>query len=199
MDRLQLTGLVCVMTLLGVSCSAEDKDASAVPAAAGSGAVPSSALGSESGSLGDPNKDASAVDANAGSAAPPSAAGSEQGTLGDPNVRAKLRDLALRASLVAGISSPRTMIAVASPDHQAAEQIISGAIIYDHAPVYVIVMTGGRFTANMAPPGVPAPQGDVLTLTVDAATYRVTDIGIVNAEPDLSKIASGNPVDLSVK
>jgi hypothetical protein len=98
-----------------------------------------------------------------------------QASLRDPNVKAKLRALALQA---AGASPLQTMIATASPDHQAAEEIISGDIVNDHAPVYIIEMTGGPFTARSSPPGVPAPQGDVLTLTVDAQTYRVTDSSI---------------------
>jgi hypothetical protein len=43
---------------------------------------------------------------------------------------------------------------------------------------------------------VPPLEGNVLTATVNAATYDVTDVGIVNAEPDLSKIASA-AVDLN--
>jgi hypothetical protein len=81
------------------------------------------------------------------------------------------------------------MHAVAASDHQAAETVLSGAIINDHVPVFVIKMTGGPFTDGSHPPGVPAPPGsNVLTLTVDAATYRVTDIGYVDEEPDLGRI-----------
>lgn len=67
---------------------------------------------------------------------------------------------------------------------------MSGAIIPDHAPVYVIEMTGGTFTAQHHPPGVPAPEGKVLTLTVDAATHRVTDISYLHEAPDLDEIGS---------
>ena len=102
-------------------------------------------------------------------------------------MRAKLRALALQA---AGASTPQTMIATASADHQAAEKVISGAIVNDHGPVYVIAITGGPFTARSSPSGVSAPQGDVLTLTVDARTFQVTDTGITNDAPDLSLIGS---------
>jgi hypothetical protein len=90
------------------------------------------------------------------------------------------------------------MIAVASTDHQAAEKVVSGDIVNDHAPVYVVEMTGGPFTAKYAstPPGVPAPQGNVLTITVDALTYRVTDAGIMPNAPDLTQISS-DVVDLA--
>jgi hypothetical protein len=108
-----------------------------------------------------------------------------QASLSDPNVKAKLRALALQA---AGSSPTKTMIAAASPDHQAAEEIVSGDIVNDHVPVYVIVITGGPFTAGSSPSGVPAPQGDVLTLTVDAQTFSVTDGGITNDAPDLTLV-----------
>jgi hypothetical protein len=187
----RLTGLVAAMMWLGSSCSAEHEDASAADMVAGSGSASSSARGSEQGTSEGPNQAPIAADKDAGNgAAQSSAPGSKQGTLGDPNVRAKLRELALRASSATGVASPRTMVAVASPDHQAAEAVVSGAIINDHAAVYVIVVTGGRFTIDEAPPGQPFPHGDVLTLTVNAADYSVPDFGVANEEPDLSKISS---------
>ena len=115
-----------------------------------------------------------------------------QASLGDPNVRAKLRTVALQA---AGTSPPKTMIATASPDHQAAEKITSGDIVEDHEPVYVIEITGGPFTARSSPAGVPAPQGNVLTLTLNAQTYSVLDVGITNDAPDLTQI--GPVIDLT--
>jgi hypothetical protein len=57
-------------------------------------------------------------------------------------------------------------------------------------------MKGGPFTATHHPPGIAAPQGNVLRVTVDAATHRVTDVALVNAEPDLTQIGS-HTVDLS--
>jgi hypothetical protein len=163
MYRTYPTALVCMMTWLGISCAAEDAGA----ADGGNAATESE------GPLA-----ATPIDPNAVKAA-----------LGDPTVVAKLRDLGLQIASNAGVSSPMKMYVVATADHQNAETILSGAIINDHAPVYVVVMTGGPFTAPNPPPGVPAVQSHVLTVTVDAATYRVTDIGFVNAEPDLSKIA----------
>jgi hypothetical protein len=131
-------------------------------------------------------------------AAMPTDPNAVKAALGDPDVVAKLRDLGLQIASSTGVSSPMKMYVVAAGDHQDAETILSGAIINDHAPVYVIVMTGGPFTAQKSPPGVPAVQSNVLTVTVDAATNRVTDIGFVNMEPDLSKIALVT-VDLSSK
>src|SRR5579863_8202647 len=115
-----------------------------------------------------------------------------QGPLADPSVRARLRALALQASSANGVPSPKTMIAVYALDHQAAEKIISGDIVNDHVPVYVIEVTGGPFTDTNAsvPPGAPPPQGNALTLTVDAQTYQVTDFGITLNVPDLTPISS---------
>jgi hypothetical protein len=112
--------------------------------------------------------------------------------LADPSVRAKLRALALQASSANGVPSPKTMIAVYSPDDQAAESIISGDIVNDHVPVYVIEVTGGPFTDTNAsvPPGAPPPQGNALTLAVDAQTYQLTDFGITPNVPDLTQISS---------
>lgn len=118
---------------------------------------------------------------------PPGDPSAAQAALGDPNVVAKLRDLALQFSSLAGVSSPMTMHTVAA-DHQVAEKIISGDLVYGHAPVYVIKITGGPFTASRHPNGVAAPHGNFLTLTVDAATYRLTDTFYSDVEPDLTKI-----------
>jgi hypothetical protein len=107
----------------------------------------------------------------------------------------ELRALAMHRASVAGVSSPATIHAVACSDHQAAATVISGAGVNDHAPVYVVEMTGGPFVATGHPPGVPAPQGDVLTLTIDAQTHRVTDVGYHPVAPDLTQIDS-DVVDL---
>ena len=72
--------------------------------------------------------------------------------LADPNVRAKLRTMALEASSANGVPSPKTIEVVASPDHQAAEKIVSGDIVNDHVAVYVVEVTGGTFTDNTARP-----------------------------------------------
>lgn len=136
----------------------------------------------------------------AGSAGSTDAAvqGNPHSALDDPEVIAKLQSLALQASASAGVSSPASMRAVAVADHQDAETYLSGATVYDHAPVYVVKIVGGRFTATRHPRGVPAPYGSVLTLTIDAATFRVTDIGYVDVEPDLSRLGSGE-IDLPLK
>jgi hypothetical protein len=122
-------------------------------------------------------------------------AGPSVGALSDPEVVSKLRSLAMRRASRAGVSSPATMQAVAASDHQVAENVVSGAIVNDHAPVYVIEMTGGPFMASHHPRAMAAPQGDVLTVTVDAQTLRVTDVGIHSVAPDLTAIDS-NTVDL---
>jgi hypothetical protein len=108
--------------------------------------------------------------------------------LKDANVRGRLHGLAIAAAAHAGVAKPGKMQVVVASDHQTAATLVSGAIVNDHAPVYVINISGGPFTAAHHPPGVDAPQGDVLTVTVDAASKRITDIGIVDTAPDLSQL-----------
>jgi hypothetical protein len=114
----------------------------------------------------------------------------------DPNEMATLRGIALGVSSTAGVSSPTTIQAVAASDRQTAASILSGATIQDRSPVYVIKVKGGPFTSPRHPPGVTAPQHAFLTVTVDAATKRLTDIGYVDVEPDLTQIGS-SVVDLA--
>ncbi|HVZ33067.1 MAG TPA: hypothetical protein VG963_11610 [Polyangiaceae bacterium] len=99
-----------------------------------------------------------------------------QDAFGDPNVVAKLRDVGLQASSGDGVPSPTKMYAVEVSDHQAAETALGAS----------------------APPGASVPQGSVLSITLDAATYDTTDWGVSNVEPDLSRVASAR-VDLLAK
>jgi hypothetical protein len=122
----------------------------------------------------------------------------EKAALVDPDVISTLRSVAIRASTKAGVPQPRSVYAVAASDHQAAETLLSGAVINDHSPVFVIVMTGGPFTRTSHPPGAKPPTGNVMRLTVDAQSYRVTDIGLISDAPDLSQIDS-NVVDLTAE
>ena len=119
------------------------------------------------------------------------ACGGPSDGLADPSVRAKLRALALQASSANGVPSPKTMIAVYSPDDQAAQEIISGEIVNDHVPVYVIEVTGGPFTCNSCsvPPGASPPHGNALTITVNAQSFQGTDFGITPNVPDLTQIS----------
>jgi hypothetical protein len=103
-------------------------------------------------------------------------------------IASSLHALALDTSKRWGVEAPATVRAVATADHQAAESVISGAIINDHSPVYVVQVTGGTFTALHHPPDVEAPHGTVLTITFDAATLRMTDVGIDEAAPELGQI-----------
>jgi hypothetical protein len=115
-------------------------------------------------------------------------ANAAKAALRDAKVRRNLRGVAMQESSRLGVAQPAKMQAVGASDHQAAAALLSGAIVDDHVPVYVVNMTGGPFTATHHPPGEPAPQGNVLTVTIDAATNRVTDIGIVDDEPDLNQL-----------
>jgi hypothetical protein len=106
-------------------------------------------------------------------------------------VVAKLRDMGLQASSRAGVPLPKTMVAVAASDEQAAEMALTGGSVPSHEPVYVTVVTGGTFTLDASrPQGAPAPQGTVLTITVEQGTFRLTEVGLTNKEPDLDKIGS---------
>jgi len=58
-----------------------------------------------------------------------------------------------------------------------------------------VQMTGGTFTATHHRYGQPAPRGTVLTVTFDAATMEVTDVGYDTVAPDLTKI-DPQPIDL---
>jgi hypothetical protein len=84
------------------------------------------------------------------------------------------------------------MTAVCSPDHQAAEKAISGDLVNDHVPVYVVEVTGGLFTDKNAsvPPGGSPPQGSALTITVNEQTFQVTDFSVTANAPDLTQISS---------
>lgn len=124
-----------------------------------------------------------------------SACGSNDGDLDDSEVQAKLRALSLGAASIAGVPSPQTMLAVWSPDHQAAESVVSGDTIFDHAPVYVVEMTGGTFTALRGGPANMPPHGQVLTLTINADTFETTDVGIHDMTTDLRRI-NGHVVNL---
>jgi hypothetical protein len=115
--------------------------------------------------------------------------------LRDVGVATNLGAVAREQCAAAGVASPATMHAVVASNHQAAETVVSGAIINDHVPVYVVQMTGGPFIVPHHPPHRSAPVGDVLTVTFDAATYRVLDIGYDSVAPDLSRIDS-DVVDL---
>jgi hypothetical protein len=113
----------------------------------------------------------------------------------DTTVRRNLTSAARSIAQRAGVETPASIVAVAAADHQAAEAVVSGAILADHDPVYVVQMTGGTFTSPHHPHGRPAPQGNVLTVTFRAATLEVTDVGYDSVAPDLTKI-DAQPVDL---
>jgi hypothetical protein len=145
-----------------------------------------------------PRSEVGTAPANSAPSSVLAAAGPHNATkaaLVDPDVLSTLRGVAIRASSKAGVSQPQRVYAVAASDHQAAETLLSGAVINDHSPVFVIVMTGGPFTHISHPPGADAPTGNVMSITVDAQTYRVTDIGITQTEPDLTQMGS-DVVDL---
>jgi hypothetical protein len=67
----------------------------------------------------------------------------------DPTVLAELRVLRLHASSISDASSPATIHAVAAIDHQVAEKALSGALVNDHAAVYLRLMTSSSHSRWM--------------------------------------------------
>ena len=94
----------------------------------------------------------------------------------DPKEMVALRTVALGVAAKAGVSSPAAFQAVAALHRQAAASVLSDAVIQDHASVYVVKVMGGPFTSPRHPPGVTPRGYAFLTVAVDAATKRVTDI-----------------------
>ena len=115
--------------------------------------------------------------------------------LSQPAVRVQLADASRTLAKQLNVAQPATMMAVATTDHQVAEAAISGAVLNEHDPVYVVQMTGGTFTALHHPHGQDFPTGTVLTVTYDAKTMRITDVGFDTVAPDLHAIDT-NVVDL---
>ncbi|HLX77634.1 MAG TPA: hypothetical protein VKR27_02030, partial [Acidimicrobiales bacterium] len=62
------------------------------------------------------------------------------------------------------------------------EQAAGGDIVNSNQPVYELVLRG-RFVCYgcSRPAGAPVQRGTVLTVTVDRATFAVTDFGIGNS------------------
>jgi hypothetical protein len=115
--------------------------------------------------------------------------------LSQPTVRVQLADASRALATQLEVAHPATMMAVATSDHSAAEAAISGAVLNEHDPVYVVQMTGGTFKALHHPQGQDFPTGTVLTVTYDAKTMRITDVGFDTVAPDLHAI-DANVVDL---
>lgn len=119
---------------------------------------------------------------------------------GDPamldklSVQLQLHELTRDFATQLGVDRPATMVAVAAVDHAAAEEAISGAQLDEHDPVFVVQVTGGQFTALRHPPNQPAPSGNVLTVTYDAKTLQVLDVGLDEVAPAIERL--GKPVDL---
>jgi hypothetical protein len=98
--------------------------------------------------------------------------------------------IALLAARQAGDPAP-LLVQHSEGTRRQANLVDSGEIVTGDRWSYLIAARG-RFVADNAPrpPGAPAPRGSVLTLVVDAATGRVTDSGISNRYPDLSRLGS---------
>lgn len=96
--------------------------------------------------------------------------------------------IALRAARSAGDREPR-LIQHREGTRERANLVDAGDVVPGHRWSYLIAERG-RFVFNRAPTplGAHAPTGSVLTLIVDAATRQVTDSGLSNRYPDLSRL-----------
>jgi hypothetical protein len=106
---------------------------------------------------------------------------------------ARLTAIAMRAARASGDADPRGIEFVATTRHRA--QALLGEGIPQRNASYLVQLRG-HFTGYDAsvPPGKKLPAGDVMTLTVSAATGAVTDVSLTNAAVNLR--ALGRPTVL---
>lgn len=110
---------------------------------------------------------------------------------------ATLRGLAVKAASWA--RAPMTSARVVPvTGHQAAAAMISGSSVDTDVPVYVMTLTGtGPFHATgfVNAEGIE-PTGNVLVLTIDAATHRLLDQSFQSTAPDMTPVQTKEPVEL---
>jgi len=95
-----------------------------------------------------------------------------------------LRAIGLAEAQASGDAKPSSISYISTTRPQA-DKVLGTATTGDNA-VYVIRMTG-HFTAKTGPVG-NKPTGTVMTVTVSAATGRITDWGITDSPTDLSRV-----------
>lgn len=99
----------------------------------------------------------------------------------------EVKSLAVRFASQAGEKNPTSMEMV-STKRAAAQAHVKGGKVDSDQGVYLVQVRGG-FTGHMVPrpKGAPAPKGDAITLTIDAATGELTDWSLGKAS-DLAKL-----------
>jgi hypothetical protein len=100
---------------------------------------------------------------------------------------AALRAIALRAARVNGDDNPASIEYVATTRHRA--QALLGQKMPENNASYFIQVRG-NFTGHYAsvPRGAKLPTGNVMTLTVSAATGQVTDASLSNSPVNLASL-----------
>jgi hypothetical protein len=124
------------------------------------------------------------------SAADTSALSQMRATLHDPIVASKLHAVAVAEASRAGVPVPETVRAAVAIDRQAAEQAISGSVVNDNSPVYIVQMTGGSFVPQLHRKDLASVPAAVLTIAVDAASLSILDVHYDGEAPDLTALDS---------
>jgi hypothetical protein len=99
----------------------------------------------------------------------------------------RLVQIAERAAANAGDPDPTLIQHAAGPRFEAV-RISSGDLVFEWNWSYLIAERGHFEFSGVGPPPGRTVTGTVLTLVVDAATGRVTDTGLSNRYPHLSRL-----------
>jgi len=100
-----------------------------------------------------------------------------------------LSELACHTATTMHDPSPSSIVYVQG-GHEEAERIASGDVVYDDAPVYLVVLTGDFVAEHSGPPGATTTSGHVAHLTVGRDSHDVLDTGIGERLPDLSPLGT---------
>jgi hypothetical protein len=101
-------------------------------------------------------------------------------------VLSQLKALATNITAQYGDNAPSGgQVTVAT--RQAANEVANGAEIIDSTPVYVVAVQG-HFTSPRGGPFGVAPQGTVMTLVIDSATFDPLDLTLSQTTPNLGQL-----------
>lgn len=112
----------------------------------------------------------------------------------------QLEAVARAAGAHFGDSAPQNIRTVTGLEQaSAAGKVVNAVVGADAGRLVDVVQESGNFTFDHAPAGQTAPIGHVLTMVVDRATGRVTDISMAvgaGQGPDISQFDQGAAVPL---
>jgi hypothetical protein len=122
-------------------------------------------------------------------AAVPASGGHFRQVPATPAVLRQLWTVSQRVAAANGDARPRSVFAVGPVDHQRAERVLSGDIVYGHEQVYAVELRG-HFTcgACSTPAGGRVPSGTVITVTIQVRTGTVLDFGLVRRWVPLGRL-----------